>query len=69
MPHPRGACLKTTPFPEAQTNILMQKGFIIKWEAIIVQVTGVCLDIAEETGYEGDARYTKPILCRFVVGS
>ena len=21
----------------------------------------MCLDIAEETGYEGDARYTKPI--------
>ena len=29
----------------------------------------MCLDIVEETGYEGDARYTKPILCRFVVGS
>ena len=36
-----------------------RSSFNSKWGAIIV--AGVCLRIVEETGYEGDTRYTKPI--------
>ena len=61
MPHPRGACLKTHPSQRLKQIYECKKGFISKWEAIIVEVAGVCLDIVEETGYEGNARYTKPI--------